>query len=101
MITYEAFLGPNRPETLAVGQGPVGAVIAVVRQERETGEITWVGTAADTAGAVEMINLVTDNRFFGILCDVRRVFVDNEEDVLSYQDQLISVVASELIQEES
>lgn len=70
-MKYEAYLGPNKPETLASGRGDKDATHAVVRQDYGTGEVRWVGAYKDETTAMYALQAATTHKGFGILCSVR------------------------------
>ena len=69
--TYEAYLGPTHADTLATGEGPLLARYAVVREDRNSGEITWIGAYEQYSAAVASAARQTTQYAFGILCRVR------------------------------
>lgn len=68
---YEAYLGAEKPETLATGEGDKEANYGVVRQDYHTGEVRWVGAYSHYGEAMKAIQAVTTHLGFGILTRVR------------------------------
>ncbi|ATW58759.1 hypothetical protein KDJ07_gp45 [Arthrobacter phage Urla] len=74
MVRMEAYLGPNRPETLATGDGPDGAAVAVVRGFRDRDECEWVGAYQTTEDALSAVREAdSGENAYGILCSTRKV----------------------------
>jgi hypothetical protein len=71
MAKMQAYLGPNKPETLAEGNGPANSRYAVVRQDRTTGAVSWVGSYIDYSSAIAALTRNTTHLHFGIQCSVR------------------------------
>lgn len=68
---YQAYLGAEKPETLAAGSGEPGAEYGVVRQDYTTGEVTWTGAYRHYGEAMKAIQAVTTHLGFGILTRLR------------------------------
>ncbi|QDH48949.1 hypothetical protein KDI96_gp44 [Arthrobacter phage Gisselle] len=73
MVRMEAYLGPNRPETLASGDGPDGAAVAVVKCWPESEHAEWVGAYQSTEEALEAVREATNDETYGVICSTRKV----------------------------
>ncbi|ALY08600.1 hypothetical protein BENNIE_44 [Arthrobacter phage Bennie] len=73
MVTMEAYLGPLRPDTLATGEGPDGAAVAVVKCWQEEDRTEWVGAYQSTETALEALREATTEETYGVICSVRKV----------------------------
>lgn len=71
MPRYEAYLGANKPETLAAGEGEADAKYGVVHQSFATGETRWVGGFAHYGMAMRAVHANTHHLGFGIMCLLR------------------------------
>jgi hypothetical protein len=71
IVKMQAYLGPNKPETLAVGNGNPTHEFAVVRQDYGTGATRWVGSYPDERTAMYALQAATTHKGFGILCKTR------------------------------
>ncbi|ASZ74358.1 hypothetical protein SEA_KINGBOB_44 [Arthrobacter phage KingBob] len=72
-VKMEAYLGPNRPETLASGMGEDGSPVAVVRCWPESDRTEWVGAYATTEDALGAVREATNDETYGVLCSTRKV----------------------------
>lgn len=76
-MKLEAYLGPDKPETLAVGEVEGGDAVTplprygVVKQNRQTQEVTWVGAYTYYGTAMSRLNTATTHLHFGILTLLR------------------------------
>ncbi|QDH48233.1 hypothetical protein SEA_MAMAPEARL_45 [Arthrobacter phage MamaPearl] len=74
MVRMEAYLGPNKPETLAAGEGPDGASVAVVRAFFGSDDCEWVGAYQTTEDALSAVREADSQpHAYGILCSTRKV----------------------------
>ncbi|WKW86770.1 hypothetical protein SEA_WONDERBOY_43 [Arthrobacter phage WonderBoy] len=73
MVRMQAFLGPLRPDTLAEGDGPDGAAVAVVKCWTDSERTEWVGAYQSTETALEALQEATTDETYGVLCSTRKV----------------------------
>jgi hypothetical protein len=82
LVQLEAYLGPDKPETLAEGIFQVRDgdeyKYAVVVQQRDSGETRLAAPFYEELYAAAVIDTITDSRQFGILCVVRQTVVERE-----------------------
>jgi len=73
LVHVEAYLGPNKPETLAEATFEVSREpqYAVVTQNRETGDTQIWDVYASEQRAADWTESLTNSVQFGILCVVR------------------------------
>lgn len=69
-MKMQAYLGPNKPETLAEGEGNPDHPYAVVKDSAYDG-LVWMGTFPDEASATAAVDDAFSIASFGMLCLVR------------------------------
>ena len=86
-MKMQAYLGPNKPETLAVGEGDPSHEYAVIRDSWQDG-ITWIGTYPDERSALGAVDAQTTHKGFGVLCLFRPVDTDDVAEFIAARPDL-------------